>query len=152
MTPRQETREHSRSAVLMSIRSSFVEAIFAGMKTVELRRHAPNVAKGTPMVMYSSGRDRAIRGHAVIGQILASDPDSLWELVGSETGLSRPEYDAYFAGAERAYALPLESISRSPRQVSLADMRAQHGLEPPQSWRYLCMESFERIRKAVSAE
>jgi predicted transcriptional regulator len=151
MPQHQLPREPSRSAVLISIRSSFVEAIFAGRKTVELRRHAPNVAEGTPMVMYSSGRDRAIRGHAVIGQILSSDPDSLWELVGDETGLSRPEYDAYFAGAERAYAIPLEGISEGKRQVSLADMRAQHGLEPPQSWRYLGMESFERIRKAVSA-
>lgn len=151
MTQHLLTREPSRSAVLFSIRSSFVEAIFAGMKTVELRRHAPNVAKGTPMVIYSSGRDRAIRGHAVIGQILAFDPCSLWEVVGGETGLSRPEYDAYFAGAERAYAIPLEGISEGARHVSLAEMRAQHGLEPPQSWRYLELESFERICEAVSA-
>ncbi|MFF1253691.1 hypothetical protein ACFVYC_14500 [Pseudarthrobacter sp. NPDC058329] len=151
MTQHQLVREPARSAVLISIRSSFVEAIFSGEKTVELRRHAPKVAMGTPMVVYSSGRDMAIRGYAVIGQILASDPDSLWELVGQETGLSRAEYDAYFAGAERAYAIPLESISEGKQQVSLADMRAEHGLEPPQSWRYLGMESFERIRKAVSA-
>lgn len=151
MRQQRVAREPSRSAVLISIRSSFVEAIFSGKKTVELRRHAPNVVEGTPMVVYSSGRDRAIRGYAVIGQIIASDPSSLWELVGSETGLSRAEYDAYFAGAERAYAIPLGGISEAKQQVSLADMRAQHGLEPPQSWRYLGMESFERIRKAVSA-
>jgi predicted transcriptional regulator len=151
MKQKQLAREPFRGAVLFSIRSSFVEAIFDGSKTVELRRHAPKVSQGTPMVMYSSGRDRAIRGHAVIGEILASDPDSLWELVGNRTGISKPEYDAYFAGAVRAYAIALEGISEGAHQVSLADMRAQHGLEPPQSWRYLGLESFERIRRAVSA-
>lgn len=46
---------------------------------------------------------------------------------------------------------PLERISEGARQVSLADLRAEHGLEPPQSWRYLGLDSFERLRKAVSA-
>ncbi len=149
---RQQLAEKaSRGAVLISIRSKFVEAIFAGKKTIELRRHAPKVAVGTPVVVYSSGRDMAIRGHAVIGEILTADPESLWDLVGNETGLSKAEYDLYFAGAERAFAIPLESISEGARQVSLAALRAEHGLEPPQSWRYLGLDSFERLRNAVSA-
>jgi predicted transcriptional regulator len=147
----QLAKRASRGAVLISIRTRFVEAIFAGKKTVELRRHAPKVAEGTPIVVYSSGRDMAVRGHAVIGEILTADPDSLWAIVGTETGLSRAEYDLYFAGAECAYAIPLEHISEGVRQVSLADLRAEHGLEPPQSWRYLGLDSFERLRKAVSA-
>ena len=48
--------------VLMSIRPIYAEAIFDGIKTVELRRRRPSFVDGTRVLVYSSSPHQKLLG------------------------------------------------------------------------------------------
>lgn len=122
--------------VLFTIRPRHAEAIFAGTKTVELRRLAPRSVPGTVAVIYASGKARAVVGAATVGQVHSGPPNTIWALFGDRTGISKHEFDDYFHGKTVAYALELKEAYASQSPMSLGALR-RHELEPPQSWRYL---------------
>lgn len=143
------TNDHPRAtqlgAVFISIRSRFVRSILDGTKTVELRRKAPKHAVGMPVLVYSSGEDKAVTVHAVVSGIASGTPDSIWERFSPQLGVTRDEFNVYFAGTETAYALQLSDVTARRPPVALNELRRDHGLEPPQSWRYLSHESYSRL-------
>ncbi len=137
------------SAVLISIRSKFVKSILDGTKTFELRRKVPRDAAGLDVIVYSSGQDKAIMARAKVTHVATGTPEAIWSRYSTMLGISRKEFDAYFHGTEVAHALKLGDVAASRRPVSLAELRADHGLEPPQSWRYLQPDSYDRLVATV---
>lgn len=137
------------SAVLISIRSKFVRAILDGTKTFELRRKVPRHAAGLDVIVYSSGGDKAIMARARVSQVATGTPESIWSQYAVHLGVTRQEFDEYFLGTEVAHALKLEDVTASRRPVPLTELRADHGLEPPQSWRYLQADSYARLMASV---
>jgi len=134
-------------AVLLSLRPRFADAILAKHKTVELRRTRPNVAAGATLVLYSASPVRAVVGLARLTYIDEAPPQELWQQVAAHSGVSRLEYDAYFANATKAFALHIEQAAALPAPVTLAQLRDEHGLAPAQSFRYLDPIQTSRIVK-----
>ncbi|MEC3851961.1 hypothetical protein [Paenarthrobacter ureafaciens] len=89
------------------------------------------------LFIYSSGQDRAVTAQAKVERVEAGPPEVIWSMHSAALGISRSEFDAYFAGAEVAYALHLNEVVQNRRPIPLQELRKSFGLEPPQSWRYL---------------
>ncbi|MFJ6003128.1 ASCH domain-containing protein [Arthrobacter sp. NPDC092385] len=136
-------------AVLISIRTRFVESILAGTKTFELRKKIPRAPVGRVLVVYSSGEDRAITAYGKVSGVTSGTPAAVWNKHKKHLGVSREEFEAYFEGSSTAYALHLEDIAPIPRRLTLKELRTEHGLEPPQSWRYLSQKLCRQLLEAL---
>lgn len=117
------------SGVLMSIRPTYSAAIFAGTKTVELRRRRPSFEAGTRVLVYSTSPSQHVEGVFEVGGVLGAEPSILWEEVKDRAGVDRATFDAYFAGCELAYAIEVVS----PRRVRPQKLP----IRPPQSYQFL---------------
>lgn len=123
--------------VLLSLRPRFATAILEGKKTVELRRVHMLAPAGSLLLLYSSSPMRAIVGTATLDRLQESTPRQLWEEVMSRAAISRGEYDEYYRGARRAFALHLRDVRALPTPSPLAVMRSSAGVSPAQSFRYV---------------
>ena len=116
----------------------FTRKIFAGTKTVELRRVRPNVTPGEHVLIYSSSPEMALLGSARVEEILCDAPGNLWNRVKDEAGVSRKEYDDYFSGASVAIGFRLGDVQPLVRPIPLHELRRKWPwLRPPQSYRYV---------------
>lgn len=123
--------------VLFSIRPTHSENIFMGNKTVELRRRfASAVTPGTLALIYSTSPTSALTGSAKIRAVQCMDLPTLWKTHRVGACLHKNEFDAYFSGLERGYAIILDSARALDRPVGLTELRERFGFEPPQSYQY----------------
>lgn len=124
--------------VLVSIRPTYVEKILRGEKTVELRRRFPQIsAIGGTLWIYSTNPVKAIVGLAKIKDVLLLPLSQIWEEYRAESGINRTEFDLYFASLEKGYVIVLEDVTAFEHHVSAAELRAELGFVPPQSFRYI---------------
>ena len=143
-----EQRRPSRD-VLFSIRPVHAEKILTGNKTVELRRQFANaVTPGTLALIYSTSPTSALTGSAKIKAVECTDLRTLWKTHRKAACLDKSDFEAYFAGLERGYAIILDSARPLERPVGLTELRKRFGFEPPQSYQY----ASPRIRGLVENE
>lgn len=141
------TFEPGRAGLLISIQSRYADAILSGTKTVELRRRPPR-SHPPVAVIYGSGVDRSVLGTASIEAIHTGTPAEIWEAFSAVAGVTRDEFDAYFADSDDASALELAAPRRAAEALPLDELRAM-GLEPPQSWRYVDSDQLGVILSAM---
>jgi predicted transcriptional regulator len=123
--------------VLFSIRPAHAEKIFKGDKTVELRRRfASAVTPGTLALIYSTSPTSALTGSAKIRAVQCMDLTTLWKTHRVGACLGKNDFEAYFSGLERGYAIVLGSARPLDRPVGLTELRERFGFEPPQSYQY----------------
>lgn len=139
----------SRFGLLISIQPRFAEAILEGTKTVELRRRPPR-DRPDVVIIYSSGTSRSVVGVAQLRGVHTSSPAEIWRRFGRRAGVSRTEFDEYFAGSDSASAIQLRRPERAEVSMPLESLR-EYGLEPPQSWRYLDEGSVAAIVTALTS-
>ena len=139
-------------ALIMSIKPKYVRPIFNGLKTVELRRNLPADCKmGTgvmDVIIYATAPDSALVGHFKIGKIWSGTPNEVWEMIAStEAGVSRQEYNDYFMGAGKAYALGIVSPYEfdNPLLKIDADRTFDRSFVAPQGWRYALDDEAEYL-------
>jgi predicted transcriptional regulator/DNA-binding Xre family transcriptional regulator len=131
-----EQRRPSRD-VLFSIRPVHAEKILEGRKTVELRRRFANaVTPGTLALIYSTSPTSALTGSARISAVQCTDLSTLWKKHRKAACLDKSDFEAYFTGLERGYAIILDSPRPLKRPVGLTELRKRFGFEPPQSYQY----------------
>lgn len=135
-----------KTTILISIKPEFVDLIFNGTKTVELRRSLPkNIAHNSEIVIYASSPIQSIVGRAFVKKIEAGKPRILWQKVGCRTGVSLDHFNTYFDGKEQGYGLILEKIERFQNPISLSFLRDKFDFSPPQSFMYARKELMECI-------
>lgn len=134
-------------AVLLSLRPRFAHAVATGEKRVELRRRFPAVVPGTRLVIYCTLPVGAIVGTAEITAVNIGSPHVVWDLFGADVGLTRTEFDSYFAGADCARALTLSHYAPLAVPISLCKMR-ELGIKPPQGFIYLSKQSLAAVMRA----
>lgn len=133
--PQSESSDVERFGLLMSIQPRFANAILEGTKTVELRRKPPR-DQPEIIIIYGSGASKSVLGVAQLKEVHTSTPDDIWKTFGAVAGVTRVEFNEYFAGSKTASALELINPRRSGHYLPLTRLR-ELGLEPPQSWRYV---------------
>jgi predicted transcriptional regulator/transcriptional regulator with XRE-family HTH domain len=123
--------------VLFSIRPNHAEKIFKGDKTVELRRRfASAISPGTLALIYSTSPTSALTGSAKIKAVHCMDLPTLWKTHREGACLRKRDFEDYFSGLERGYAIILDAARPLDRPVSLMELRKRFGFEPPQSYQY----------------
>ena len=128
----------SKHALLISIRPRFAEMIFAGSKTVELRRVCPKIFPGDLALVYVSSPTKELRGGFEVGKIISASPPVLWQKVGKRSGITRKEFLAYFHGKAKGHALIIKRAWKLPAPVCLKSLRrGKGGFRPPQNFHYL---------------
>ncbi len=128
-------------ALLLSVRPRFAESIMDGSKVAEIRRQRPNIAAGTPVIIYATLPVAAVVGSARLGEVHRGRPDEMWSNYQGFMGVTRVEFDEYLAGAEAAHILMLADVQRLETPLALSRMREISNFRPPRSYRYIDRES-----------
>ena len=131
------------SALLLSIKPRYADAIFTRQKRVELRRVRPRVGPGDLVLVYVSSPRCALEGAFLVERVLKAAPSALWKHVSSQAGLSRDEFEGYFGTREMAYAIVIQKVWRLA-PVTLSTMRRAQ-IRPPQSYQYLDKSTAARL-------
>jgi len=128
----------SKHALLLSIRPKYAQMIFAGTKTVELRRVRPSIQAGDLVLVYVSSPTKELQGAFRVGKTFSEKPSLIWKRFGIKTGVTREEFDTYFRGKAQAHALLIEDAWTLAEPVRLACLRKEkQGFHPPQSFHYI---------------
>jgi len=137
---RAKGRSESR-CLLLSLHPRHACNIFAGIKTIELRRIRPKLSAGDMIVVYTSSPIKAISGWCTARSVLEGPPEAIWRQTRHACAISKTEFDEYFRGAARSFAINLTNPTRLSRSVSLETLRlAFPGFSPPQSYHYISDE------------
>jgi predicted transcriptional regulator len=131
-----EQRPPSRD-VVFSIRPPHASKILNGTKTVELRRRfTVGVKPGTLALIYTTSPTSALTGFAKIQDVQCLALTELWKKHRSAACLEKDDFETYFSGLKRGYAIVLNSAQALARPVALPELRKRFGFEPPQSYQY----------------
>lgn len=134
-------------SILISIKPEFVELIFSGDKTVELRRVLPkNLPDKTEVIIYASSPIKSIVGRACIKNIEEHPIDRLWKKFGHRTGTTFEYFKKYFKGKNRGYGLILEKVEIFSSPYPLCTLRDTLSFSPPQSYMYTPPDIMELIQ------
>ena len=118
---------------LMSIKPKFVEEIFSGTKTFELRKKIFKSSINT-IVIYSSSPKKKVVGEIIIDKIISSTPKLLWKSYKNNLGISEKEYFKYYKNSKVAYAIKIKKVIKYKKELELKDF----GIEKaPQSYQYI---------------
>jgi predicted transcriptional regulator len=125
-------------SLLLSIQPEYANKIFDGSKKVELRRMRPKLERGDWVLVYVSTPVKALMGAFQVERMVEAKPRRLWSEVRHEAGVTRREFESYYAGASMAYGIHLGKTERFSEPIELSDLRELwSGFHPPQSFRYL---------------
>lgn len=123
------------TAVLLSIKPEFAEAIFKGEKRFEFRRTTfrnPNIDK---VYVYATAPISRVIGFSLVRDILQMNPEDLWQSTREGAGLSREYFLRYFAGCSLGFALQVKEAERFDEPHELESL---FGIShPPRSFRYV---------------
>jgi predicted transcriptional regulator len=96
--------------VLMSIHPRHAEQILSGLKQVEFRRKSPK-RPVKHMIVYATSPIQRVVGFARVLTVVKGSLESLWSQFGSVGGITRAEFDAYFAGLDEGSVLVLSEAT-----------------------------------------
>ena len=121
---------------LMSIKKEPFDALVRGHKKHEFRRKFSEVRANFLVVFYVSSPVKAVVGVAEFGPVVKDKIPVLLDLARTHAWDHPLELTAeYFVGCECGYALPLVSIRKFEKPISLEDLRKLvPGFRPPQSY------------------
>ncbi len=132
--------------LLLSIRPEYASKIFDGTKTVELRKVRPRSEAGDWVLVYVSTPVQALIGMFQVAEVLETSPKHLWTLVHDQAGITKEQFDFYYAGAEKAYGIFLRTTRKLPAPISLRYLKKLlAGFQPPQSYIYLNQEEVRLV-------
>lgn len=133
-------------ALFISIKPEFVEKIFNGSKTIELRKSAPNVKKDDTIIIYSSSPVMSVIGLCKVKEIIALSPNKLWNQYSRDLGIDKKRYFEYYDGKEIAVGIFLKDIKKIKKEISLSTLRAKFNkFHPPQTFMYFDKAAFSRM-------
>jgi predicted transcriptional regulator/transcriptional regulator with XRE-family HTH domain len=123
--------------VVFSIHPGHAEKILKGEKTVELRRRfTEEFEPGALAMIYTTSPVKALTGVAKIRDVQKLKLPTLWKEHKEKFCVRKNDFDSYFAGLERGYAIHLNEAQPLPRPIYLDELRIRCGFAPPQSFQY----------------
>ncbi len=127
-----------KKSALLSIKPRFADLLLSGEKTIELRKKAPCVERGSLLILYASSPICAFVGALEVKQVVRAEPLALWREYRQITGVSQEEYWSYYENSEMAEGVLVEQVIAFDQALSLPEIRSVwHGFMPPQSFRYI---------------
>ncbi|MBE9059910.1 hypothetical protein [cf. Phormidesmis sp. LEGE 11477] len=121
--------------VLLSIKPKFANAIFSGEKQFEFRRVIFKDKTVKKVYVYASRPIGLVLGEFDIEEVITEDPNSLWSITKSASGISRKYFDEYFKGKSIAHAIKVSAVREYSEPTTL--MKLFNVNRPPQSFMYV---------------
>ncbi|MBA9068735.1 putative transcriptional regulator [Methylobacterium sp. RAS18] len=120
---------------LLSIKPEHAENIFNGTKKYEFRRKIFGQKNVTAVVVYATKPVGLIIGEFEVIEILADSPQQIWDITRDRAGITKPYFDAYFHGREKAFAIRIGAtdLYQEPLDPNVLMPR----FTPPQSYMYI---------------
>lgn len=134
------------NAVLLSVKPTFARRLLSGHKTAEVRRRFPSVPSGTVVYVYASTPERTVMGAFHLSAVHKDTPEALWERFEAHLDISNEYFNEYLDGRGEAAVIELRLKESWERTVTLEELRAEIGVQPPQSFRYLDAAQESRLR------
>lgn len=123
----------SSSDILISLHEQHANNVFAGKKTVEIRRRCPRIAPGTRVWIYATLPRGAVLGFATVAAVVSKTPGALWKNYRSELAINKSTFDRYLRNCDTAHAVLLRDAIALPKEISLEQMRfIDEAFHPPQ--------------------
>lgn len=117
----------------MPIKPKYAVLIQRGLKRVEYRRRLP-ARPFSWLIVYSSSPTQRVVAIAKVTGTVEGSRRQVWDETGSRGGVSRREFDNYFAGAKRCGYICLGEITPiNPVRPTLG----ARGFKIPQSFSYV---------------
>ncbi|WP_213472642.1 hypothetical protein [Thalassospira tepidiphila] len=124
--------------ILISVEDRYVRRMLRGEKKVELRRKALNLVPGTHVWIYSKLPKGEVCALGVVERVAEASPDGIWEEFSEVSGVSEFEFNEYFSGASKGYAIVFEDVFPLGAGLSLSSIRSKVGaFQPPQFFKRL---------------
>ena len=124
--------------ILISVHPRHVDSMVRGVKTVELRRRPLKLAGGCRVWIYSTLPRGSVEALGIIRTVVAATPSTIWRDYGRQSGITKAEFDAYYEGADTAYAIVFSSIEKLNLTFALAEIRRHlSSFHPPQFFKRL---------------
>lgn len=122
--------------IIISIKSQFCKEIYAGRKTIELRRKIGNgFTKGARLYIYSSRSDMGVTGEAIISDLAELPVGEIKEKYLKMACISEGEFDSYYQGCTAGFAICLSDVIKYKEVIRLVELK-RLGFKPPQSFLY----------------
>lgn len=132
--------------LFISIKPEFVEKIFNGIKTIELRKSAPKIKKNDLIIIYSTSPVMSVIGTCRVSDIILLNPRELWDNYNDKMGIDKKRYYDYFEEKEIAVGIFLKDVKRIDPVIPLSKLRATfHNFHPPQTYRYFDEVSYNQL-------
>jgi len=125
--------------VLLSIKPRFASAIFSGEKQFEFRRAIFKDKNVKKVYVYASKPIGLVIGEFEVEEVITEEPDSLWNITKSASGISKKYFDEYFEGKQIAYAIKVSRAQEYAKPATLMELFDIN--RPPQSFMYVGAES-----------
>lgn len=133
-------------AVLMSIKPKYADLIFAGTKTIELRRVCPKVGPGDLVLVYVSSPRMALVGGFEVAGVVKASPEMLCRKWLRKSGIDQPTFTRYFQDSATAYGIIIGRAWEFDCPTDLKTLRRRKaGFHPPQSYRYVAGEDLVKL-------
>lgn len=134
------------TAILLSIKPKFAQAILEGTKTYEFRRtiFKNDIKK---IVIYASSPTQQVIGEISVEQIITKSIKELWRLTKRGAGIDYDYYMDYFTGKDRGCAIKLFNPHRYDNPKYLREhFNVQHA---PQSFIYIRADSIYSMTESA---
>ena len=142
--------------VLLSLKPQYADLVFEGVKKAELRKRAFAQMEGRDVFVYVTSPIMRLRGGFRVGDVWSGTPKDVWEKVSEMAGVDKSEFDAYYAGRSKAYALEITGVWKYADPPELNELRILcDNFVVPQSWRYVKPgehRRFMEIERAVESK
>lgn len=122
------------SNVILSIKSKYVQEILNRNKKYEYRKRIfkRDIEK---IYIYESSPKKKIIGYFKYKGALEGKPDFIWNETYESSGISKVEYDNYFANKEIAYAFIIEELYLFEKPLD--PYKIFQNFVAPQSYKYI---------------
>ena len=121
-------------AILITIKSDYASQIYAGMKTIELRKSNPNVPIGTPCFIYEPLPIGRVTGYFAYAGSFNFDTLCTEQSLLKKAGISYSKMRDYYAHRLIGVAWKIERPTPFLDAMSLADFNVFHA---PQSYQFI---------------
>jgi predicted transcriptional regulator len=137
--------------ILISIKPEFVEKIFNGEKTIELRKCKPSAKMDDLVIIYCTQPIKAIVGVCKIENILELSPEYLWNKYSKNLGVTEKQYWDYYENNQKAIGIFLKEVSQLVDNVPLKNIKSIYPtFSPPQTFKYFSKQSFLHLFKQIT--
>lgn len=135
---------HEVANILISVDERHVQNMLNGTKTIELRRRAIRIPKGSKVWIYSKVPVGEVCAYGIVEKVVEASPSEIWKNYGHVSGISLSEFNNYFSDRDKGCAIVFSRINKLQNNIPLSLIRDKlQSFHPPQFFKYLNEDSEE---------